>query len=62
MKKQTLFETKKTPTTNEWFVCYVKGVRMILKYNVPNKFWADFCGKTYKPAEVDKWLNDKNAY
>jgi len=45
------------PTTSEWFVCIVQGKRIVLHFNVPNKFWCDLIGKTYKPNEV-MWLDD----
>jgi len=56
---ESLYETEKTPYQSGWYVCCVNGNRMILKYNVHNNFWVDFAGKTYKPTEIDKWLNDK---
>ena len=45
------------PTENEWFVAYINGVRLLLRYNVPNRFWMEFTGKTYRPNEIDKWLD-----
>lgn len=48
----------RTPVTSDWFVCHIGDERVILKYNVTNKFWADFAGKTYKPDEISEWLDD----
>ena len=47
-----------SPKTNEWFICIVNGQRMPMMFNVHNQFWVDFSGKTYKPNQIDKWLDD----
>jgi len=45
------------PTISSWFICYVDGNRMPLRYNVYNLFWVDLSGKCYQPNQIDKWLN-----
>ncbi len=47
------------PKIGEWYICFVSGQRQILMYNNHNNFWADFAGKTYRPEQIDKWLDDK---
>ena len=49
--------TERVPNIKEWFVCYIGGERKVLTYNIPNKFWCDLYGKTYKNNEVTKWLD-----
>lgn len=40
-----------------WFICYINNERTVLMYNAPNQFFVDLTGKTYKPCEIDKWLD-----
>ena len=47
----------RTPTENLWFICYADGVRQPLKFNKHNQFWVALAGKTYKPNEIEKWLD-----
>ncbi len=45
------------PTESDWFIGYIKGIRLPLRYNAPNRFWMDFTGETYQPNEIDRWLD-----
>ena len=45
------------PIESEWFIGYIKGIRLPLRYNAPNRFWMDFTGETYQPNEIDRWLD-----
>ena len=45
------------PTENLWFICYADGVRQPLKFNKHNQFWVALAGKTYKPNEIERWLD-----
>ena len=47
----------RTPTENLWFICYADGVRQPLRFNKHNQFWVALAGKTYKPNEIEKWLD-----
>lgn len=47
----------RTPTENLWFICYADGVRQPLKFNKHNQFWVALAGKTYKPNEIERWLD-----
>jgi hypothetical protein len=47
----------RVPTENLWFICYADGVRQPLKYNKHNQFWVALAGKTYKPNEIERWLD-----
>jgi hypothetical protein len=47
-----------SPSESSWFIIYVNGVRFPARYNKFNNFWIDSAGKTYKPEQIDKWLDD----
>ena len=47
----------RTPTENFWFICYADGVRQPLKFNKHHQFWVALAGKTYKPNEIERWLD-----
>ena len=47
----------RVPTENLWFICYADGIRQPLKYNKQNQFWVALAGKTYKPNEIERWLD-----
>lgn len=47
----------RTPSENLWFICYADGVRQPLLFNKHNQFWVALAGKTYKPNEIQRWLD-----
>lgn len=47
----------KLPELSLWFICYVDGERLPLKWNKHNQFWVELGGKTYHPNQIDKWLD-----
>lgn len=46
------------PEKSDWFICYVDGVRLPLRFNQPNSFWCALDGATFKPEQV-VWVDDK---
>jgi hypothetical protein len=45
------------PDESSWFMCVADGVKQPMRFNRHNLFWMDLAGKTYKPGEIEKWLD-----
>ena len=56
-----MWTNKYEPIESEWYLVKVNGKKEILMWNRHNKFFADFCGKTYKFNQIDCWLDDSKA-
>jgi hypothetical protein len=56
-EKFWVISDERLPIENLWFICYVNGIRLPLKFNKFNSFWVSLDGKTYKPKEIDRWLD-----
>lgn len=50
-------EIRTVPTKSDWYICYVEGERMPLRYNAPNDFWVGMDGKTYS-SKTTMWINN----
>lgn len=46
------------PTEKGWYLVKINGKKDPLSWNIHNKFWSDFAGKTYRPDQIDCWLDD----
>ena len=44
------------PSKSDWYICYVDGERMPLRYNASNDFWVGMDGKTYS-SKTTIWIN-----
>lgn len=49
------------PENGDWYIVKLNGKRMPMNWNNYNKFWCDFGGKTYKPEQIDCWLDDEKC-
>ena len=47
----------RTPTENLWFICYVNGIRIPLKFNTEYQHWYANSGRTYRVYEIERWLD-----
>jgi hypothetical protein len=45
------------PGDRNWYICYVDGERVPLKYNSANRFWSALDGKSYPATGISKWLD-----
>lgn len=50
-------EIKNPPSKSDWYICYVDGEKIPLKYNTQNNFWCGVDGKIYHPKSVI-WTNE----
>ena len=50
-----------SPTKSDWYIVVVDGKRFPAMYNDHNNFWCGQDGKTYKPNQIEKWLDDSKA-
>lgn len=39
----------------------INGEITPIMWNKPNSFWVDFTGKTYRPEEIEAWLDHFKA-
>lgn len=46
------------PTESDWYIVKINGAKMPMMWNIHNKFFSDFAGKTYRFDEIECWLND----
>lgn len=53
-----MWTNKYEPKVGTWYLVKVDGKSTPMMWNDHNKFFADFCGKTYKFNQVDCWLDD----
>jgi hypothetical protein len=53
-----MWTNKYNPTNSDWYIVVVDGKKSPMSWNSHNKFWVDFGGKTYKPEQIDRWLDD----
>ena len=53
-----MWVNKYNPTEKGWYLVKINGVKDPLTWNVHNQFWCGLAGKTYKPDQIDCWLDD----
>jgi len=49
------------PTESDWYIIVVDGKRFPAMYNYHNNFWCGHDGKTYKPNQIEMWLDDSKV-
>ena len=56
-----MWTNKYFPIEKGWYMGKINGQIIPIMWNKPNSFWVDFTGKTYRPEEIEAWLDHFKA-